>query len=74
MFPSRSLPKLVQKDKDARLCCKGGIEGLSEIKNMSWFDGMDWKLLEAKKITPPMRPDVSLLSPTIFLRCNQFSR
>jgi len=50
----------VEKDKDARICCKSGIAGLSEIKKMSWFDGVDWELLEAKKITPPMRPDVSL--------------
>lgn len=60
--------KLVEKDKDARLCCKGGISGLSEIKKMPWFDGMDWKLLEGKKITPPMRPEVSLLIPTLFWR------
>lgn len=68
-FPSHQLLcfltpvfKWVQKDKDARLCCKGGIAGLSEIKSMSWFDGMDWKLLEEKKLIPPMRPDVGLLT------------
>lgn len=60
--------KLVQKDKDARLCCKSGIAGLSEIKKMPWFDGMDWKLLEEKKIVPPMRPDVSLLTRAVSLR------
>lgn len=69
-FPSCLLLKLVEKDKDARLCCKGGLAGLSEIKKMSWFDGMDWKLLEAKTITPPMRPDVSPLVPTVFWSCN----
>ena len=61
--PSCLLPKLVEKDKDARLCCKGGIAGLSEIKKMPWFSGIDWKQLEAKKITPPMRPNVSPHSP-----------
>ena len=55
--------KLVEKDKDARLCCKGGIAGLSEIRKMPWFSGIDWELLEAKKITPPMRPNVSLPAP-----------
>jgi len=59
--------KLVEKDKDARLCCKDGIAGLSEIKKMPWFDGMDWKLLEEKKITPPMQPEVNLLIPALFL-------
>jgi len=29
---------------------------------MSWFDGIDWKLLEGKKIAPSMRPEVSLPS------------
>lgn len=48
---------LVEKDKDARLCCKDGIAGLSEIKKMPWFDGMDWTLLEEKKLIPPMRPN-----------------
>lgn len=59
--------KLVEKDKDARLSCKNGVAGLSEIKKMSWFDGVDWKLLEEKKITPPMRPDVSVLIHSTFL-------
>jgi hypothetical protein len=48
---------LVEKNKDARLCCMGGLDGLSEIKKMAWFDGMDWTMLEEKKLTPPMRPD-----------------
>ena len=61
------LLKLVEKNKDSRLCCKDGNAGLSEIKKMSWFDGMDWKLLEAKKIIPPMRPDVSVLTSTVFV-------
>ena len=54
-----SLSKLVEKNTDVRLCCKDGFAGLSEIKSMPWFDGMDWKLLEEKKLTPPMRPEVS---------------
>jgi hypothetical protein len=69
---SCQLLKLVEKDKDARLCCKGGIAGVSDIKKMSWFDGMDWKLLEEKKIIPPMRPDVSPLIHTVFLPYPQF--
>ena len=71
--PSCPLFKLVEKNKDARLCCKGGTAGFSEIKKMSWFDGMDWKLLEGKKITPPMRPNVSLLILAVFWRRTQFS-
>lgn len=67
------LLKLVQKDKDARLCCKEGLAGLSEIKRMSWFSGMDWKLLEEKKIMPPMRPDVGFLTTyTVFFCHTQF--
>ena len=58
--------KLVEKNKDARLCCKSGLDGLSEIKKMPWFDGMDWGKLEEKKLTPPMRPDVSLFTVTTF--------
>ena len=65
--------KLVEKNKDARLCCKGGTGGLSEIKKMPWFDGVDWKLLEGKKVTPPMRPDVSLLIPVTLWRRTDFS-
>jgi len=68
------LLKLVEKDKDARLCCKGGIAGLSEIRKMPWFSGIDWKLLEAKKITPPMRPNVSLPAPAVFRRRDKSPR
>lgn len=66
--PSCLLFKLVEKDKNARLCCKDGVAGLSEIKNLPWFEGMDWKLLEGKKVTPPMRPDVSPLILAAFWR------
>lgn len=64
--------KLVEKNKDARLCCKGGIDGLSEIKKMPWFDGMDWTMLEEKKLTPPMRPDVSLIIVITFSSLTYF--
>ena len=63
-----SMLKLVEKDRGKRLCCKDGIPGLSEIKRMSWFNGMDWKLLEEKKLIPPMRPDVSLFTYTVLCR------
>ena len=61
--------KWVEKTKDSRLCCKDGLAGLSEIKTMPWFKEMDWKLLEEKKLVPPMRPDVSLWSyrPVLYL-------
>ena len=72
-FHSCPFPKLVEKDKQARLCCKNGIAGLSEIKGMPWFDSMDWKLLEEKKIIPPMRPDVSLVTRAIPLLNPVFS-
>lgn len=40
---------------------------------MPWFEGMDWKLLEAKQITPPMRPNVSPQSPSILWCSTQSS-
>lgn len=69
---SSALLKLVEKNSKTRLCCKDGVSGLYEIKEMSWFNGMDWKLLEEKKVIPPMRPDVSLSIHAPFLRHTQF--
>ena len=35
-----------------------GPEDVSEIKRQPFFDQIDWEKLEARKITPPWKPDV----------------
>lgn len=35
-----------------------GPEDVVEIKRQPFFDQIDWEKLEARKITPPWKPDV----------------
>ena len=35
-----------------------GSEDVLEIKRQSFFDQIDWEKLEARKVTPPWKPDV----------------
>jgi len=37
--------------------------GLDDIKNHSWFSCIDWKALEAKKMTPPYVPKGTIPTP-----------
>ena len=44
--------KLIKKKIKERL----GYNGISEIKNHSWLNSIDWNKLYNKKIIPPFKP------------------
>jgi len=46
------LQKLMEKDPDKRL----GVDGIDNIKLHRWFDVIDFGLLEAGYLKPPLRP------------------
>ncbi|XP_071750192.1 G protein-coupled receptor kinase 1 isoform X1 [Lepeophtheirus salmonis] len=48
------LESLLQRDVDKRLGCKGG--GSEELKNHSFFDGVDWNQVYHQKYSPPLIP------------------
>ena len=53
--------QLLDKDQTKRLCC--GPTGAEEIKEQPLFKSINWKRLEAGKMTPPFEPDVSEMTP-----------
>lgn len=48
--------QLLRKDKRHRMGC--GDRGTDDVKLHRWFEGMNWKRLEAGLIEPPFTPDV----------------
>jgi len=50
--------QLLVKDPAQRLGC--GKEGISVVKQHPFFANIDWKKLYAKKIKPPIVPQVSV--------------
>jgi len=49
------LPLLMHSDPTKRL----GSQGADEIKNHSFFEGIDWTKLEKKTLRPPILPTVT---------------
>lgn len=47
----------IEKDHERRLGCQPLGEGYIKLKSMPWFANMNWMLLEAKGLPPPMVPD-----------------
>lgn len=46
---------LLKRDPSSRI---GSRNGTNDIKRHIWFTGVDWKLLEEKKLNPPFKPTV----------------
>lgn len=47
---------LLEKDLSKRIgCMKNGSQ---DVRNHPWFTGVDWNIVQAKKIQPPWQPDV----------------
>lgn len=47
------------KDPERRLGC--GPRGIAEVQDHPFFQTVDWKSLLAKKIPPPLKPDLNVL-------------
>lgn len=45
---------LLAKDAKRRLGC--GRNGVEDIKQHQWFDGLDWACLKSKQMSPPFVP------------------
>lgn len=48
------MTKLMDVNDTTRL--GAGPNGVQNLKRHSFFDGLDWNLLESKQIEPPYRP------------------
>ncbi|CAH2054486.1 unnamed protein product [Thlaspi arvense] len=51
------LKGLLQKEPERRL--GSGPSGAEEIKKHKWFNGMNWKKLEAREVMPSFKPEIS---------------
>ena len=55
--PAREyVEQMLQVDPSKRLGCLKN--GPADVKNLSWFKGLDWRQLEAKAIKPPHVPAI----------------
>lgn len=54
--------RLLKVDRSRRLGnLKGGVE---DIKNHPYFKGVDWKMVEERKMTPPWIPPLKSIDDT----------
>ena len=49
--------QLLQKEPSKRL--GNGVNGSDDIKQHKWFKVINWKKLEARKVQPKFRPEVT---------------
>jgi len=64
---------LLQKQVSSRLGCNSGRHGVREIKIHSWFNSINWRRMEAGKLTPPFEPDPHAVYAKDVLDIEQFS-
>ena len=61
------LDKLVEallvKDPTARLCC--GPEGIKEMHRHAFFKGLDWAVIDMRKMPSPLRPEWYIREPDV---------
>ena len=48
---------LLQKVVSNRLGCSSGRHGVREVKIHPWFNTINWRRMEAGRISPPFEPD-----------------
>jgi len=71
---SRSLCEgLLQKSVSNRLGCSSGRHGVREVKIHPWFNSINWRRMEAGRITPPFEPDPHAVYAKDVLDIEQFS-
>ena len=57
-IPARQLiAGFLEQDLSKRLGCLSG--GAEDIKNNSWFIGVDWNIVQQKRIQPPWIPELT---------------
>jgi len=71
---SRSLCEgLLQKSVSNRLGCSSGRHGVREVKIHPWFNSINWRRMEAGRISPPFEPDPHAVYAKDVLDIEQFS-
>jgi len=71
---SRSLCEgLLQKSVSSRLGCSSGRHGVREVKIHPWFNSINWRRMEAGRISPPFEPDPHAVYAKDVLDIEQFS-
>lgn len=53
-------PQFIERDKRKRLGCRSDNFDMESVKNHPWFAGIDWKIVDEKKMQAPFVPDVSV--------------
>ena len=48
---------LLESDLSKRLGCM--VNGADDVKGHPWFRGVDWAMVDAKKIQPPWVPELA---------------
>ncbi len=57
-MPARQLISgLLEQDLSKRLGCLSG--GAEDIKRNQWFQGVDWMIVQQKRIQPPWLPELT---------------
>jgi len=64
---------LLQKVVSNRLGCSSGRHGVREVKIHPWFNTINWRRMEAGRISPPFEPDPHAVYAKDVLDIEQFS-
>jgi len=57
----------------SRLGCSSGRHGVREVKIHPWFNSINWRRMEAGRISPPFEPDPHAVYAKDVLDIEQFS-